>query len=436
MSVVLCARGQANNLADLITSNPNLSELASLINQNNSDLLQITLQLQTPSMTVFAPNNQAILHFKRANPAGVENATLVRNIILNHVLINQTVKSSVIASNMRALSALNRPLWFVKTADRATVNEAKIVAADMMASNGIIHMIDGVLFPLGETITVGQAVMDNPEFSGLKAFVDLAPEIKNMLVNQSHMVTVFAPVNEALPSPDGFSSTEIDAVLKRHIVVNNVLFANYFSRGGRIGTYHGDIMTKYMSDNVYLKNSGDLWSRVVSSAGIPILNGVVHRINGVLGLTTGVNLVEALGLNGLTQLKGKVTNEKLDSALMDKSQNYTIFAPSNSAFEKFTSPSEPLSTILKRHVIKGAVMSSDLKAAQTVQTLNSGETITVTKTHGKVYVEYNGIQGTVISADKKASNGVIHFIDIVLSGAAPLRLSVFLLMPLLAILML
>lgn len=53
---------------------------------------------------------------------------------------------------------------FPLQADRKTVNEAKVVAADMMASNGVVHMIDGVLFPLGETITVGQAVMDSPEF--------------------------------------------------------------------------------------------------------------------------------------------------------------------------------------------------------------------------------------------------------------------------------
>ena len=105
------------------------------------------------------------------------------------------------------------------------------------------------------------------------------------------------------------------------------------------------------------------------------------------------------------------------------SDKYTVFAPTDEAFAKL--PAETLETLLKPenkeklkaillyHVVKGNVEVKDLIKlnGQDVATV-SGKTVKVDTTDG---VEVNS--STVVKADVKASNGVIHVIDTVLIPA-------------------
>lgn len=95
----------------------------------------------------------------------------------------------------------------------------------------------------------------------------------------------------------------------------------------------------------------------------------------------------------------------------------TVLAPTDDAFKALPAglvdclllPANKaaLTSILTYHVIEGAVMSTDLKDGP-VKTLQ-GEDVTVSLTDG---VKFN--DATVVTADVKASNGVIHAIDGVL----------------------
>ena len=102
---------------------------------------------------------------------------------------------------------------------------------------------------------------------------------------------------------------------------------------------------------------------------------------------------------------------------------FTVFAPTNAAFEALPAgtldtlladPTGQLANILKLHVISGAVDSQAAIAAAggTVETLG-----------GPVEVTLSGDQlmvggATVTTADIKASNGVIHVIDAVITEPA------------------
>lgn len=107
---------------------------------------------------------------------------------------------------------------------------------------------------------------------------------------------------------------------------------------------------------------------------------------------------------------------------------FTVFAPTNAAFDALPAgtldtlladPTGQLASILKLHVISGAVDSEAAIAAAggTVETLG-----------GPVTVELEGDQlvvggATVTTADVEASNGVVHIIDAVITepagGSAP-----------------
>ena len=99
---------------------------------------------------------------------------------------------------------------------------------------------------------------------------------------------------------------------------------------------------------------------------------------------------------------------------------YTVFAPTNDAFAALPEGTldsllmeenvGQLQTILKLHVVSGKVMSGDIaEGTSEVETL-TGDTIEVVNDGGTITVG----GATVIKADVKTSNGVIHAIDSVI----------------------
>jgi len=99
--------------------------------------------------TVFAPTDQAF------EDAGVnlddydtdsENETL-RNILLYHVISGTAVEASDVTDGMTADAANGDSLVFAVDGENVSVGDAAVTAADVEASNGIIHVIDKILIP-------------------------------------------------------------------------------------------------------------------------------------------------------------------------------------------------------------------------------------------------------------------------------------------------
>jgi uncharacterized surface protein with fasciclin (FAS1) repeats len=135
------------------------------------------------------------------------------------------------------------------------------------------------------------------------------------------------------------------------------------------------------------------------------------------------NIVEiASATEDLSTLVTAVTAAELAETLSGPGP-FTVFAPTNKAFEALPAgtldtllkdPKGDLANILKLHVLSGAVDSKAAIAAAggTVDSLG-----------GKITVALDGekllVGGAVVStADVKASNGVIHIIDAVITTAA------------------
>lgn len=98
------------------------------------------------TFTVFAPTDAA---FAKLPPGTVEsllqNPAALKQILLYHVVAGDVAASQVLRSS--TLTTLNGQSLTVATTGGATVNDASIVATDIRARNGIIHVIDTVLIP-------------------------------------------------------------------------------------------------------------------------------------------------------------------------------------------------------------------------------------------------------------------------------------------------
>jgi uncharacterized surface protein with fasciclin (FAS1) repeats len=114
---------------------------------------------------------------------------------------------------------------------------------------------------------------------------------------------------------------------------------------------------------------------------------------------------------------------------------YTVLVPSDDAFDKaagdaLKSPTDSknraeITRILTYHILPGVILSDDISKAiengkgKAVLATMGGETLTATKDGGNIVLSGgNGTKATVSQADIKASNGVIHDIDAVLTPPA------------------
>lgn len=131
------------------------------------------------------------------------------------------------------------------------------------------------------------------------------------------------------------------------------------------------------------------------------------------------NIVEtASSTDNLSTLVAAVQAGDLVDALSKESADYTVFAPSNSAFsaiqqtvDQLLQPQNKsdLQAVLQYHVVPTRVLSSELSDGQIVETL-SGKSLKVRIVDGMVYINDAKVQ----TADIETTNGVVHIIDKVL----------------------
>ena len=101
--------------------------------------------------TVFAPSDDAFA----ALPAGTvdelvkpENKEKLTAILLLHVLPGAIKSTDIAGTQVNAVTAGGKTVHIDGT-DGVTVDGAKVVTADIICSNGVIHVIDAVILPKG-----------------------------------------------------------------------------------------------------------------------------------------------------------------------------------------------------------------------------------------------------------------------------------------------
>jgi transforming growth factor-beta-induced protein len=123
--------------------------------------------------------------------------------------------------------------------------------------------------------------------------------------------------------------------------------------------------------------------------------------------------------NGLDSFLSAVDSAGLTDALSDSNATYTIFAPSNSAFDAIDIQSidkDLLASVLKYHVLPITKISSDIKDGDTLSTLEGSDITVVFQYFLWIFFDgaYLNGKSLISTVDLMCSNGVIHIIDEVL----------------------
>ena len=95
--------------------------------------------------TVFAPTDEAFAKIPKADlDAMLKDKAKMKAVLTYHVVAGKVMSTDLKAGNVKTVQGRD---VMISTMGGAMVNDAKVVAADVAADNGVIHAIDTVLMP-------------------------------------------------------------------------------------------------------------------------------------------------------------------------------------------------------------------------------------------------------------------------------------------------
>jgi transforming growth factor-beta-induced protein len=243
--------------------------------------------------------------------------------------------------------------------------------------------------------------------------------------------TVFAPTNDAFAAllaelnitvEELLAHPQLSDVLLYHVVAAKAMSTDLVD-DSMVETLQGEQLSIDLTSGVMINMSN------VTSADVEATNGVIHVIDKVLVPDAFVlnppeevmienDIVDiALGNEDFSMLVSLLQQADLVTTLQGEGP-FTVFAPTNQAFEDLLSALEisaselmaqpDLAKVLLYHVMPGKVMSTDLVDGMMAPTANGNE-LTIDLSNGVMINDSN-----VISADIEATNGVVHVIDKIL----------------------
>ncbi len=396
----------AATVVDIVVNSPDHNTLEAAVLAAG---LETTLSGEGP-FTVFAPTDAAF----EALPAGTVDALLNDIPTLTAILTYHVVGGSAYAASLSdgqvVETVLGENVTVSITAEGVFVNDAQVIVTDLLADNGIVHVIDAVLLP---PVTVMDIIIDSEDHNTLEAAIDAAGLTTTL--DGEGPFTVFAPTDAAFDLlPAGTVDALLNdiptltAILTYHVVGATALSTDLSN--GFVATLNGsNVLVNITADGVFINNAQ------VIVADIETDNGVVHVIDAVL-LPPPATVVDIIVESEVhNTLEAAVLAAGLETTLSGEGP-FTVFAPTDAAFEALPAGTvdallndiPTLTAILTYHAVGGNVLSTDLENGF-VATLN-GSNVLVNITADGVFI--NNAQ--VIIADLFADNGVVHVIDAVL----------------------
>jgi uncharacterized surface protein with fasciclin (FAS1) repeats len=281
-----------NTITGIAKTNSNLTILVQALVKAD---LAGTLQGTGP-FTVFAPTDAAFTAFLKTTPYATLNDVpkdVLTQILLNHV-VSGAIKSTDLStgyaktSAKSAASGTNTMSLYVDLASGVKLNGvAKVTTADVMASNGVIHVVDAVI-NLPTIVTHATA---NANFTSLVGALTKAgqPDFVSIFSGTGPF-TVFAPTNDAFTAFNtelapggiaGVSSANLTKVLQYHVVSGNILAAS-LTEGQMVSTLQTpQKFTVLLSGGAKIKDVNNRISTIVATD-VQCSNGVIHVLNKVL----------------------------------------------------------------------------------------------------------------------------------------------------------
>ncbi|XP_036975755.1 periostin-like isoform X2 [Acanthopagrus latus] len=365
------------------------------------------------SFTMFAPSNEAWDQLdSNVRAALVGNVNIELYNALHFHMVNHRLLTKDMKNDMSVTSMYNDLGLYINHYSNGivTVNCARIIHGNQVATNGVVHVIDRVISAVGSTIKEVLDVTD--ELSSFSAAA-LASGIMDKLDQAGHY-TVFAPTNEAFDklSPGYLNRIMEDkaviAALVNYHLLNSVQCSEAIMAGSVYETAEGSTI-EIGCDGDSLTVNG---IKMVLKKDIVTTNGVIHLIDRVLVPDSAKDGLALMGQSQST-FSDMVSELGLASVLGPKTE-YTLLAPVDDAFTKevMSTDQSVLKYILENHILKLKVTLSELYNGQLLETL-AGKLLRVFIYRTAVCIE----NSCMVRGSKEGSNGALHVMRSIIKPA-------------------
>ncbi len=219
----------------------------------------------------------------------------LRNILLYQTIAGEGLLSANFPKTSNAsIIMANGDSAFISTDSAGIfINGFQLKPLDVIASNGVIDGLEGVLMPA--TGTILQIVQTDTALSFLAAAISRASQGNtkvDSLLSGSGPFTIFGPINSAFQASIGYSTisaintADPDTLAK--IITYHILSGRFFSsdlagaaseialNGDSLGVSLG------FGNNVMIKGNSDSSAANIVAGNILARNGVLHKIDQVL----------------------------------------------------------------------------------------------------------------------------------------------------------
>ncbi|WP_116124654.1 fasciclin domain-containing protein [Lewinella sp. IMCC34183] len=400
--------GDAQTIAQLAAENPDLSILVKALKATGYDQ---PLSDASASFTVFAPTNAAF----EALPAGVldnlmkpENANSLKYLLMYHVSPN-LVRASDIATKVAdadngqiSPQTLHGDLTVTEQNGKVMIKDAAgrtatVTQADIVASNGVVHVIDKVLVP------------GNVDVASLATDSDMAMQAMEKDAKDSSE-GLWGDVKETGKEVGNAIGNAADAVA-------NTASSAYKGAKEEVKETYNEVTTS---------------DRDMDEDAMNTTTSTMNRSTANTGSAPDATIAEVASSNSnFSKLVTAAKSADLVN-LLNSNGEFTVFAPTNAAFDALPDSTsnmlmqagnqDMLKTLLSYHVIASKISAADLmKAIEKsngyfrIQTISGSSLIASMDGDNVILTDGNGEYATVTDTDIEASNGIIHAIDGVLT---------------------
>ncbi|XP_061419970.1 LOW QUALITY PROTEIN: transforming growth factor-beta-induced protein ig-h3-like [Lethenteron reissneri] len=398
----------STNMRQILESDDNLATLrAAVAEAGLLDDLE-----KDGAVTFFAPTNEAFEKLPTEVLQRILSDPIALKALLNNHMVDSLQCSEAVLSNANLESLEGTPLTVGCDGDKLTLNGKAIVTKkDVLARNGVVHLIDDVLVP-----NSAKSVFELADSAGVTSFIDMFAEagLKGSL-KPGEAYTLLAPKNEAFTDTTIFElSDDIAELLKNHVIKGQVSLYQLYN-GQELETLGGKKIRIFIYRKaICIENS------CVSTMGKEGRLGILHVINKLIQVPVRSfleilqadrrfsTLVELIKTAGLT--------EKLRSG-----GRLTLFAPTNEAFaalpkaelNRLKGNPKELEALLNFHLASEVLVSGGIVggAKNVLRTLHGGLLEIESSKDGSFLV--NGKK--VVESDLMATSGAIHIINGVLT---------------------
>ncbi|MCK6580277.1 MAG: fasciclin domain-containing protein [Anaerolineae bacterium] len=316
------AQDDASTIAEIVVASagaesPEFTVLLAAVSAADPAVLEL-LSSPAAGVTVFAPTDAAFAAALEALGVSAEDlladTDMLTNILLYHVVPGVFAAEAVVALDGALLGTMSpETALAISAGDMGVmVNESNVVTADVMASNGVVHVIDAVLLPpamddmaMGDDmmmeepagniaeVVIASAGAEAPEFTTLLTAVQAADPAILATLTGAGPYTVFAPTDAAfaaalealgITAEQLLSDVEtLTTVLAYHVVPGHFASPTVVAVAGAEGGVN--IATALAGTTVNISLDGDsvkVNDATVVTVDVHATNGIIHVIDSVI----------------------------------------------------------------------------------------------------------------------------------------------------------